>query len=335
MAKKEHDLEPKTEFIAEFCQNHNGDFEVLKRMLDAALNAGATFAKIQTIFANDLSYRERFEKGEIDDDGRVVSICRPYITEYERLKTLELTYEEQSKFVSLCLNAGIKPLTTAFTVTSIPAIRECGFTSIKIASYDCASTPLLKSASSYFDEVIVSTGATFLEEIEAAVEVLKFSGVNFSVLHCVTIYPTPLDKMNLRRMLKLKDYTPNVGLSSHPLNSVDGTKADMAAIYLGARLIERHFTILPEKETRDGKVSVTDDQLKELVNFSMLNKTDQYKVIQDQVPEYASIIGKEELSLSSEELLNRDYYKGRFCNKVGDNQVFNWDAEPFIESEGN
>ncbi len=327
-------MESKTEFIAEFCQNHNGDFEVLKRMLDAAVNAGATYAKIQTIFANDLSYRERFEKGEIEDDGRVVSICRPYITEYERLKTLELTYEEQSKFVSLCLNAGIKPLTTAFTVNSVPEIRECGFTSIKIASYDCASAPLLKSASSYFDEVIVSTGATFLEELEAAIEVLKFCEVNFSVLHCVTIYPTPLNKMNLLRMLKLKDYTPNVGLSSHPLNSVDGTKADMVAIYIGAKIIERHFTILPESETRDGKVSITDNQLDELVNFSMLNKTDQHQMIQERVPEYDEILGKEELSLSSEELLNRDYYKGRFCNKIGSNQVFNWDAQPLINSKG-
>lgn len=326
-------MELKTEFIAEFCQNHNGDFELLKRMLEAALNAGATYAKIQTIFANDLSYRERFEKGKVGDNGNIVSICRPFITEYERLKTLELTYEEQSKFVSLCRNAGIKPLTTAFTVNSIPAIRECGFTSIKIASYDCASTPLLKSASTYFDEVIVSTGATFLEEIEAAVEVLKFYEVNFSVLHCVTIYPTPLDKMNLLRMLKLKDYTPNIGLSSHPLNSVDGIKADMVAIYLGARIIERHFTVLPESETRDGKVSVTAVQLEELVSFSMLNKSDQTQMIRERVPEYDEILGKEELSLSSEELLNRDYYKGRFCNKNGDNQVFNWDAEPLFNSK--
>lgn len=325
-------MEQKTKFIAEFCQNHNGNFETLKRMLDAALNAGANYAKIQTIFADDLSYRERFEKGEIDENGVVVSICRPFKSEYERLKKLELTYQQQSEFVSICRRVGIEPLTTAFTVNSIPSIKECGFSSIKIASYDCASIPLIKSATSYFDEVIVSTGATFRNEIAAAVEVLSTSGVKFSLLHCVTIYPTPLDKMNLLRMLDFKDYTPYFGLSSHPLNKLDGIKADKVAIYLGAKLIERHFTILPEEETRDGKVSINSDQLSELVMFSELSREDQLQIIYEQVPEYFEVLGNQEFSLSNDELLNRDYYRGRFSNKIAGSEVFNWDIEPLIHS---
>lgn len=325
-------MKPNTEVIAEFCQNHNGDFEVLKRMVEAALHAGATYAKIQSIFAEELSFRERFEKGIVDENGNVVSICRPFKNEYDRLRKLELTYLQQSEFVSICRSAGIEPLTTAFTITSIPFIRECGFTSIKIASYDCASIPLLKSASSYFNELIVSTGATLWEEILAAVEVLTASGVKFSLLHCVTIYPTPLDKMNLLRMLDLKDYTPNFGLSSHPLNTLDGIKADMVAIYLGAKLIERHFTILPEEETRDGKVSINRAQLAEIVMFSELSSAEQHQMILERVPEYDEILGNTHFELSNDELLNRDYYRGRFCNKHGSKEVFNWDTGLLIDS---
>jgi len=326
-------LECEPEFIAEFCQNHNGNFEILKQMLDSSLDAGATYAKIQSIFAEDLSFRERFEKGEIDDNGNSISICRPFKSEYDRLQKLELSYLQQSEFVSICRRAGIEPLTTAFTVNSIPLIRECGFTSIKIASYDCASIPLLKSASSYFDKVIVSTGATFWEEILTAVEVLSASGVKFSLLHCVTIYPTPLDKMNLLRMFDLRDYTPNFGLSSHPLNARDGIKADLVAIYLGAKLIERHFTILPEEETRDGKVSITRTQLAELVMFSKLSSAEQYQIILERVPEYDEILGKRHFELSNDELLNRDYYRGRFCNRYGSKEVFNWELEPLVYSK--
>ena len=88
--------------IAEFCQNHNGDFDTLRRMIDAAVEGGATHGKIQTIFADDLSYRPEFEEGLIDADGNVSVIKRPYKTEYDRLKNLELTVSQHADFVDIC-----------------------------------------------------------------------------------------------------------------------------------------------------------------------------------------------------------------------------------------
>jgi len=311
--------------IAEFCQNHNGQFEILKQMLDAAVTAGASYAKIQTMFADDLSFRERFENGIVDGSGNTVSICRPYLKEYERLKKLELSYEQQSAFVSLCRIAGIEPLTTAFNLSSIPEIHNCGFKSIKIASYDCASIPLIRLAANFFSEVIISTGATFQEEIVSTVRVLNLVGVAFSLLHCVTIYPTPLDKMNLLRMLKLNEHTVNFGLSSHPLNSVDGIKADLVAIFLGAKIVERHFTVLPESDTRDGKVSINAKQLSDIATFAKMTKIDQIRYLTEHVPNYETCLGSDDVVLSSDELLNRDYYRGRFCNMIDCKEVSNWE----------
>ena len=107
----------------------------------------------------------------------------------------------------------------------------------------------------------------------------------------------------------------------------------MVAIYLGAKLIERHFTILPEDETRDGKVSINRDQLAEIVMFSELSSAEQHQMILERVPEYDEILGNKHFELSNDELLNRDYYRGRFCNKHGCKEIFNWETEPLINSK--
>src|SRR4030042_3196649 len=98
--------------ITDFCQNHNGSFEILKKMSREAAEGGATHGKIQTMFADDLSFREKFEEGEFDSEGNIITIKRPYNLEYERLKKLELSYEQNAAFVNECKNAGIIPLTS-------------------------------------------------------------------------------------------------------------------------------------------------------------------------------------------------------------------------------
>jgi len=311
--------------IAEFCQNHNGSFDTLQRMIGAAAEGGATHAKIQTIFADDLSFRPEFEEGRNEADGRVAVIKRPYQPEYDRLKKLELSYEQQKRFADECRSAGLVPLTTAFNLLSIPALRQVGMKSVKVASYDCGSLPLLEALAREFEEVIVSTGATYDEEIVAANTVLRASGCRYALLHCVTLYPTPLQQMNLERMNWLRELTPHVGLSEHSLVARDGIKASLAAIHLGAEIIERHFTVLSEDQTRDGKVSITKDHLRELKSFAALGKSDQRAYLNDKVPEFSAMLGARKRPLSHEELLNRAYYRGRFCNKVGDSQVFNWE----------
>jgi N,N'-diacetyllegionaminate synthase len=311
--------------ITDFCQNHNGSFEILKKMIWMAAESGATHGKIQTIFADDLSFREKFEEGEYDSEGNIITIKRPYGLEYDRLKKLELSYQQHLDFINECKNAGLVPVTTAFNITSIYSLRDLGWGSIKVASYDCGSLELIKVLSENFNELVISTGATYDYEIENTAKYLNSINKNFSYLHCVTIYPTPLEFMNLKRMDYLKNYTNSVGLSDHSLVARDGVKASIAAIYLGARVIERHFTVLPENETRDGKVSIRKEHVKELVYFSKLSDFEKLAYIKKNIPEFEDMIGTEKRELTKEELLNRDYYRGRFCNKINGIQKFNWE----------
>ena len=320
-----------TKIIAEFCQNHNGNFDNVIKMIESAADAGATHAKIQTIFTNTLSFRPQFENGLIQNN-EIKAIKRPYAEEYERLKKLEISFSEMKKFVKICKEFSIKPLTTCFARCDAKLIKEAGFNSVKVARYDCASFSLLRELRKLFDEIIISTGATFDNEIEKASEILN--GSNFSFLHCVTIYPTPLAEMHLARMNYLKKFTNQVGLSDHSLVSRDGTLASKLAINLGAKLIERHFTILPVEETRDGPVSINPDQLKELVVFSKLSKEEQKTIITKEFPNWEVMIGLDDRMLSKDELLNRDYYRGRFASprknsNDGKNMIFNWEETNF------
>ncbi|MFK7825075.1 MAG: N-acetylneuraminate synthase family protein [Oligoflexales bacterium] len=311
--------------IAEFCQNHNGDYSILKEMIYAAAEAGATHGKIQSIFASDLTKRDRFETGLVEK-GITKVIKRPYRSEYERLKKLELDYEHHSKFISDCNKANLKPLTTCFTQSSIDYLSKFDWEAIKVASYDCSSYPMLERLSKIFPKVVVSTGATFDEEIEGAAKILNESGSKWCFLHCVTIYPTPLDHLNLKRMEYLKKYSPEVGLSDHSLVSKDGVKGCLAAIFLGAQWLERHFTILPESETKDGIVSIRPEHITEILTFSKYNKAEKEAYIKEHIPEFEQMIGNETRSLTPAELLNRDYYRGRFAAHVGDKVVYNWES---------
>ncbi|RMZ49851.1 general stress protein [Flavobacteriaceae bacterium PRS1] len=312
-------------FIAEFCQNHNGDFELLKDMIYAAKESGADYAKIQNIFADMLSFRERFEGG-LTSEGVTKVIKRPYQPEYNRLKMLELSYDQQAEFVEICNKVGIKPLTTTFNRMSIPRLKEIGFNEIKLASYDCGSLPLIQDVKKNFEKVFLSTGASYDTEIKAAAEVLKDH--DFSLLHCVTIYPTPLNEYHLSRMEHLKQFTPSVGWSDHSLVSRDGILGTIASIYYGAEVIERHFTILDADQTKDGPVSVTPKNVKELKDISLLPKNDIKYYLEKNLHNFDQTWGIIDRELSHTELLNRDYYRGRFANKKANGEIYyNWEKK--------
>jgi N,N'-diacetyllegionaminate synthase len=310
--------------IAEFCQNHNGNFDHLRKMINDAAEGGATHGKIQTIFVEDLTFRERFEDGEVDSNGIQTVIKRPYKPEHDRLKHLELSFKQHELFIKECNKAGIIPLTTAFTARNINELKSIGFDSIKVASYDCGSLPLIRKLACSFSELIISTGASFDSEIEVTANYLNSIGKDFTYLHCVTIYPTPLDQVHLSRMDFLKKFTPFVGLSEHTETRLDGVKASIGAIYLGANAIERHFTIPMEVTPRDEKVSIGKEHLKELKAFHNLSKIEQGNYIKEKIPEFSSMIGNSERVLSHAELLNRDYYRGRFAAHYGKKPLFNW-----------
>jgi sialic acid synthase SpsE len=321
-----------TRIIAEFCQNHNGNFDLLARMVEAASNAGATHGKMQTIFAKNLTFRPQFEDGLIKD-GVVQSIKRPYQSEYDRLKSLEISYTQTSKFIDLCSDNGLIPMTTCFTRDSVHHLADQGFKSIKVASYDCASFPLIKELSDNFSEIIISTGATYDNEIKEVSRLMK--GKDYAFLHCVTLYPTPLNQMHMARMEWLKKLCPKIGYSDHSLVSETGLLASKAALTLGADIIERHFTILPSDQTKDGPVSVNEKQLNEISEFSKLNNEDKIIQMDRDYPDWRLVIGEKYRKLSDNELLNRDYYRGRFASlrresATGKRMIYNWESTPLI-----
>tara|TARA_Y100001935_G_C17310964_1_gene516177 strand:- start:1892 stop:2860 length:969 start_codon:yes stop_codon:yes gene_type:complete len=314
--------------IAELCQNHNGNTDIMLKMVEEAAKAGATHVKLQHIFADNLSYRSEFEEGYTDEKGIVRCIKRPYLAEYNRLKSLELDEEVVCKFINECKNQGVIPLTTCFAREHCAALWDLGFKSIKVASYDCSSFQLLRDLCNYDWDLIVSTGATFDNEIKKASSILK--GKDFDLLHCITLYPTPLSDLNLRRMNFLKKYCDRVGFSDHTNIESTGILASVGAIYFGAEVIERHFTILDPSETRDGPVSVNPEQLKMISDFAALDDDKKKSYIKSNVPQYMDMLGKETRELSNEELLNRKYYRGRFASRNPEksdaqNMIYNWE----------
>ncbi|MBM3151260.1 MAG: general stress protein [Chloroflexi bacterium] len=313
--------------IAEFCQNHKGDLTLLKEMVWAAAEAGATYAKVQSMLADDLTFRERFEEGQWQGDQQV-TIKRPYKAEYDRLKPMDLTDDAHRLFSDECHKAGIKPMTTIFSRSRIPFVASLGWDAIKVASYDCASLPMLRELMERFKYLFISVGATYDHEIETAAGLLN--GHDYSFLHAVTIYPTPLNEFHLARMDYLRQFTSSVGMSDHSLVARDGIKASMAAISLGADVIERHFTVLPVDATKDGPVSVQPGQLKQLVDFSRLSRAEQQEIIRREAPEFEQMIGQRTRLLSQAEKLNRDYYRGRFASHIGGEIVYNWEEKPVI-----
>ena len=130
-------------------------------------------------------------------------------------------------------------MTSCFSRSHVEEIKNLGFDVIKVASYDCASFQLLRDIADKFDQIVVSTGATFDNEIEKAAEILRDK--DFTFLHCVTKYPTNLEDLNLARINWLKQFTKNVGFSDHSLRSTNGSIASLAAIAKGADTIECHF----------------------------------------------------------------------------------------------
>jgi N,N'-diacetyllegionaminate synthase len=311
--------------IAECCQNHQGSRETLKRMIHAAAENGADYVKIQALYSADVTFRERFEEGVVED-GRQVAIQRPYAAEVERLATLDLNPDEEAWFVDEAWRAGVAPMVTVFTRAAVERIGPMGFEAVKVASYDCRSLPLLADLQRHWARLFVSTGATYDHEIAEAADTL--AGTDTTFLHCVTIYPTPLDQLHLRRMHWLRRFSPTVGFSDHTRVADTGLRASLAALALGADVIERHFTVLDPGDTKDGPVSIDPAQLAELRAFADRERPDRMAMLATTYPEWEQSLGQAQRELSDTELLNRDYYAGRVASRVGEELVYNWESTP-------
>ncbi|MDO8435598.1 MAG: N-acetylneuraminate synthase family protein [bacterium] len=320
-----------TKIIAEVCQNHNGSRQRLGEMIKAAAESGADMIKMQSIWSTDVTKRERFEDGQVDTSGKQIAIKRPYDAEVERLSKLDLSLDDHQFFIDECTKYGVLPLTAIFARHRIPGVGTLPWPDkwIKVPSYDCASYPMLKELAKYFDNFIISTGATYDEEIEKTAELMKKFGKRFVFLHCVTSYPNTLEMCNLSRMEWLRQFTPEVGWSDHTKIEDNNIIAAKAAIYLGADYVERHFTILPPAETKDGPVSMTPELLKDLVRFRALGKNEQNAELMKLKPDWEIMLGNKTREMTDTELLNRDYYRGRFASPDGKRGwIYNWEEKP-------
>ena len=312
-----------TNLIAEFCQNHLGDISILEQMVIEAKNSGATHAKIQGLYSDELTMRKEFE----DPNGK---LYRPYSNEVSRLKDLDLDFETEKWFVQYCIKNSITPMITVFTHKGLERAKSAGFKSIKIASYDCASKPLIKKVLEFADEIVISTGATYWKEICETIELInscKKQSQIIALLHARTIYPTKLEDFGLLRMSALRCFGFNVGLSDHTKPSDTQLIASKIAIVLGADYVERHFTILEKEKTKDGPISITPIELRELRNFTQKHKEEQ--LIEIGNIDLLKSLPCKSLEPSKEEILNRDYYRGRVASTYNGIRVFSWEDITF------
>lgn len=223
--------------IAEAGVNHNGDIDKAYRLIDAAKEAGADLVKFQTFksdsIASSQAKKAEYQVKNTNDDG----------SQLEMLKKLELSYEDHAKLIEYCKKAEIGFFSTAFDLESLDYLNGLGFERFKIPSGEITNFPYLKKVGGYKKEVILSTGMASLGEIEEALNVLTVSGTpkdKITVLHCTTSYPTEFSDVNLEAMNTIKNaFGVHVGYSDHTL----GISVPLAAVALGATVVEKHFTL--------------------------------------------------------------------------------------------
>jgi N,N'-diacetyllegionaminate synthase len=321
-------MKNKINYIAELCQNHLGKISNIEKMIyETALN-GANIIKTQYIFSKNLAFRPEFENGVIIKNKKYI-IKRPYLAEYNRLKKLDLKFKDYEKFIKICEKNNVTPMITCFTREHVKDLKNIGFKYIKVASYDCASFQMLKELKSNFNNIIVSTGATYDQEIKYASKILN-KLKKFVLLHCVSIYPTPFNELNLKRISFLKKYSKEVGFSDHSVG-IDENKnfACKAAIYFGATYLERHIRIFESEKTKDGIVSILPSDIKDIIMFSKLSKNDQHLHLKDKYKiKFKTTLGFKNRNLSHTELLNRNYYRGRFASFKKNKVIDNWEEIP-------
>jgi N,N'-diacetyllegionaminate synthase len=245
----------RTLIIAEAGVNHNGDLKLAKQLIDVAAKAGADYVKFQT-FSADRIVSKSAPKAEyqqlVTDESE---------TQHQMLKGLELSKEMHLELFKHCKKRSIKFLSTGFDVESVQLLVDLGINIIKIPSGEITNLPYLRFIGSLGLPVILSSGMSTMDEIGNALVVLESSGVSRSkvtVLHCTTAYPTPMDEVNLRAMNSISDtFRVVVGYSDHTL----GIEVSIAAVALGASVIEKHFTLDRLLPGPDHKASLEPNEL--------------------------------------------------------------------------
>ena len=249
----------KTLIIAEAGVNHNGDMAMARSLIDAAADAGADLVKFQTFRADSL-VTEKAEKAEYQ-----MVTTGANESQYEMIRRLELTAAIHDELIAYCGRRGIEFFSTAFDVDSLDYLMTLGMERIKVPSGEITNLPYLRRVGSFGKQVILSTGMSNLGEIEGALDVLEQAGTprnKITVLHCNTEYPVPIDEVNLRAMRSIEQaFGVAVGFSDH----TEGIGIAIAAVALGATVIEKHFTLDRTLPGPDHRASIEPDELVRMV----------------------------------------------------------------------
>lgn len=251
-------MSSKVIIIAEAGVNHNGDIDLAKQLIDVAASAGADYVKFQTFKADKLVQKKAGKAAyQITNTGNNDS-------QFEMLKKLELSEEDHEVLIDYCRQKSIEFLSTAFDLGSIDFLKD-KIAVYKIPSGEITNLPYLQKVAGLKLPIILSTGMATMQEVKDTVEVLTQFGADkntITVLHCNTEYPTPMQDVNLLAMQSMqKELNVAVGYSDHTL----GIEVPIAAVALGATVIEKHFTISRNLEGPDHKASLEPEELKAMI----------------------------------------------------------------------
>jgi N,N'-diacetyllegionaminate synthase len=249
----------RTLIIAEAGVNHGGSLELAKKLVDEAALAGADLVKFQTFKATKLATNSAPKaEYQIKNAGGLES-------QFEMVKKLEMTDQMHIELINHCKSAGIQFLSTGFDIESNQYLFDLNIPFFKVPSGELTNLPYLRHISSLRKEIALSTGMANLSDIEAAIDALEQAGTSRSritVLHCTTEYPTPVEDVNLHAMVNIgKSFGVNVGYSDHTL----GIEVPIAAVALGAAVIEKHFTLDRNLPGPDHRASLEPGELKAMV----------------------------------------------------------------------
>ena len=247
--------------IAEAGVNHNGDLKTAKKLIDVAAEARVDLVKFQTFKADNLVSKEaKKAKYQIDSTEKGED------SQYDMLKKLELSDSDHNTLINYANSKGIKFFSTAFDVKGLEYLNSLGFILFKIPSGEITNYPYLKKIASFGKPVILSTGMANLDEIKQALDILTSESLtknDITVLHCNTEYPTPMEDVNLKAMITIgREFDVKTGYSDHTL----GIEVPIAAVALGAKVIEKHFTLDRNLPGPDHRASLEPNELKHMVD---------------------------------------------------------------------
>ena len=253
-------MKPNTLIIAEAGVNHNGSLELAMKLIDVAVEAGVDIVKFQTFKADKMASKQAVKAAYQQQTTDKTE------SQYEMLKRLELSEADHDELLDYCNKKEVRFLSTPFDEDSILLLKKKGITLGKVPSGEVTNLPYLRAMAKAFPEIILSTGMCTIEEVRAALKVLIDTGLpkeKVTVLHCNTEYPTPMEDVNLKAMSQLaKDLDVAIGYSDH----TQGIEVPIAAVALGATVIEKHFTLDRNMEGPDHRASLEPEELKAMVN---------------------------------------------------------------------